>query len=98
MPESQLAFVAATHLRIAAWHDEDGAAVFNTRTGDIHVVNLIGQHLLQSALRQPSTLESALESVHAAFDIDPELEIDAHYMRQLLHEMAQQGLVYRFLS
>lgn len=90
-------YVAHQGLSFAYWGGEQSGAVFNRRSGDTHLVNLVGLHIVKDILISPSTLPEVCDAVAQIFKLETDAQLETQ-VRRLLLNLSQQGLIHRFLS
>jgi len=90
-------YIAHQGLSYAYWEGEQAGAVYNRRSGDTFLVNLVGLYILQDILTSPSSLPQVCHAVAKIFELEKDEQLETQ-VRRLLLQLSQQGLVHRFLS
>ena len=96
MSQPTTRYLASGGLRYAYWQDEVAGVVYNRRSGDTHLVNLVGLHILQHVAHDPVTLAQVCAAVAVEFDLQHD-EVLQEQLKQLLHRLSHQGLIKRYL-
>lgn len=97
MTQNNTRYVAQQGLSYAYWDGEQAGAVYNRRSGDTFLVNLVGLYILQNIVTSPASLPQVCHAVADIFELEQDEQLDAQ-VRRLLLQLSQQGLIHRFLA
>lgn len=79
-------------LQWQVWDDE--FVVYNTGSGDTHLLDTLAAEVLQSLEREPADLSELIDRVVASLKIEPDSKF-SDYLEQLLYDFHKLGLIQR---
>ena len=97
MKGDSIHFLAANSLSFAQWEGEESGVVYDRRSGDTHLVSTLGIRVLHRLMREPVSLSGLCAFLGRELEVDRNEQLESQ-ARLMVRQLAQKGLVYRFLK